>query len=327
MSAESVEGQRRVAPHWKLAGLFAGGLAAGCVLVQERERMAGALANVQDTLTNNGLAMIQKLSGMADAFVAKVHETFIAAAPPTSLEAAVRQGLTGQLEASVTTNEPQGRTQMLRNRPRSKDNDADDEDRGDPPYEEEIRHRTRRPRHTGPGQDDTPLQLRHPSRPAGAAASRDWQASLHAQEAGVDEQSNEAVLLSPSESMGTSDSSVAATVAANDARAQATSDVLIATRTAAIARAQVDPAGLIGARLSATWIDETFTCEVMMIREGLGGKFETLVKYDADQVEQWVVIGEPPYCHTLVDEATETWMRIDNAFIGARTLKCIGSRE
>ena len=36
--------------------------------------------------------------GVADAFLAKVHETFVAAAPPTNLEAAVRHGLIGHPE-------------------------------------------------------------------------------------------------------------------------------------------------------------------------------------------------------------------------------------
>ena len=82
MTAEPTADRRGVASHWKMAGLVAGSLAVGYALVQERERVAGAVANVQDTLTNNGLTLMQKLSEMADAFLAKVHETFVAAAPP-----------------------------------------------------------------------------------------------------------------------------------------------------------------------------------------------------------------------------------------------------
>ena len=85
MTDEPTADRRGVVSHWKMTGLLAGGLAVGYALVQERERVAGAVANVQDTLTNNGLTLMQKLSEMADAFLAKVHETFVAAAPPTNL--------------------------------------------------------------------------------------------------------------------------------------------------------------------------------------------------------------------------------------------------
>ena len=71
MTAEPTADGRAVASHWKTAGLVAGGLAVGYALVQERERVTGAAANVQDTLTNNGLTLMQKLSEMADAFFAK----------------------------------------------------------------------------------------------------------------------------------------------------------------------------------------------------------------------------------------------------------------
>ena len=98
MTAEPTVDRRGVASHWKTAGLLAGGLAVGYALVQERERVAGAVTNLQDTLTNDGLTLMHKLSEMADAFLAKVHETFVAAAPPTNLEAAVRHGLIGHPE-------------------------------------------------------------------------------------------------------------------------------------------------------------------------------------------------------------------------------------
>jgi|MDSW01.1.fsa_nt_gb hypothetical protein len=98
MAEQSTTDRRGVASHWKMAGLLAGGLAVGYALVQERERVTGAVANVQDTLTGNGLTLMEKLSKMADAFLAKVHETLVAAAPPTNLEAAVRHGLIRQLD-------------------------------------------------------------------------------------------------------------------------------------------------------------------------------------------------------------------------------------
>ena len=103
MTAEPTADRRGVANHWKMAGLLAGGLAVGYALVQERERVAGAVANVQDTLTNNGLTLMQKLSEMADTFLAKVHETCVAAAPPTNLEAAVRHGLTGRSQDALAS--------------------------------------------------------------------------------------------------------------------------------------------------------------------------------------------------------------------------------
>ena len=116
MAEQSTTDRRGVASHWKMAGLLAGGLAVGYALVQERERVAGAVANVQDTLTTNGLTLMQKLSEMSDAFLAKVHETFVAAAPPKSLEVAVRHGLTGQPDDAATT-APEG-SRSSRTRPR-----------------------------------------------------------------------------------------------------------------------------------------------------------------------------------------------------------------
>jgi hypothetical protein len=92
-------------------------------------------------------------------------------------------------------------------------------------------------------------------------------------------------------------------------------------------RAQAEPASLLGAQLSATWVNETFTCEVMMIREGKRGRFEALVRYEADGVEQWEVIGEPPYKHTLIAEPADMWLRTGSALIGEHTLERIGTRE
>ena len=107
MAAEPTVDRRGMASQWKMAGFLAGGLAVGYALVQERERVAGAVANVQDTLTSTGLTLMQKLSETADAFLAKVHETLVAAAPPTNLEAAVRHGLTGQFhDAAALRHQP-----------------------------------------------------------------------------------------------------------------------------------------------------------------------------------------------------------------------------
>ena len=354
MTAEPTADRRGVASHWKMAGLVAGGLAVGYALVQERERVAGAVANVQDTLTNNGLTLMQKLSEMADAFLAKVHETFVAAAPPTNLEAAVRHGLTGQSDDAVTTPVPRERPRAPRTRLRENDTNTDDENADDPAYQPEASHRRRRTRHSGPEQSVTPSQ-HCSSRAAGAAARSGWQASLRAQEAGeddpmtVEQQTNEAAAaMQPTAVPSRDESEVmdatavsplpkakeinatppATNAAVGDAQAQVAFDKLASAQTTTIAqRAQAEPASLLGARLSATWVNETFPCEVMMIRKGKGDKFEALVKYETDGVEQWEVIGEPPYKHTLIAEPADMWLRTGSALIDAHTLERIDSRE
>ena len=345
MTAEPTADRRGVASHWKMAGLVAGGLAVGYALVQERERVAGAVTNVQDALTNNGLTLMQKLSEMADAFLAKVHETFVAAAPPTNLEAAVRHGLTGQSDDAVTTPVPGERTRAPRTRLRENDTSTDDENADDPAYQPEASHRRRRTRHSGPEQSVTPSQ-HCSSRVAGATARSGWQASLRTQEAGkddpmtVEQQTNEAAaamqptavpscVVSPMpEAEETDATRPAATVAVGDAQAQFAFDKFASAQTTTIAqRAQAEPASLLGARLSATWVNETFPCEVMMIRKGKGDKFEALVKYETDGVEQWEVIGEPPYKHTLIAEPADMWLRTGSALIDAHTLERIDSRE
>ena len=181
-----------------MAGLVTGGLAVGYALVQERERVAGAVANVQDTLTNDGLTLMQKLSEMADAFLAKVHDTFVAAAPPTNLEAAVRHGLTGQSEDAATTPVARERPRAPKTRLRENDTNTGDENADDPAYQPEASHRRRRTHHSGPDQVVTPSQ-HCSSRAAGATARSVWQASLRAEEAGgdvpmtVEQESNDTV--------------------------------------------------------------------------------------------------------------------------------------
>ena len=355
MTAEPTADRRGVASHWKMAGLVAGGLAVGYALVQERERVAGAIVNVQDTLTNNGLTLMQKLSEMADAFLAKVHESFVAAAPPTNLEAAVRHGLTGQSDDAVTTPVPRERPRAPRTRLRENDTNTDDENADDSAYQPEASHRRRRTRHSGPEQSVTPSQ-HCSSRAAGAAARSGWQASLRAQEEGdddpmtVEQQSTtvpsrdesevmDATAVSPLPEAKEKDATrPAATVAVGGAvGAHVAFDKLASAQTTTIAqRAQTEPASLLGARLSATWhvlrgsswVKETCPCEVMMIRKGEeGDKFEALVKYEMDGFEEWVVIGEPPRKHTLIAESAEMWLRTGSALIDAHTLECIDSRE
>ena len=357
MAEESTTDRRGVASHWKMAGLLAGGLAVGCALVQERERVTGAVANVQDTLTGSGLTLMEKLSKMADAFLAKVHETFVAAAPPTNLEAAVRHGLIGQSQDSVSTHVLQERSGAPKTRLREKNKSTHDENADDPACESEASHRRRRTRHTGP-EDVTPSQHRF-SLAAGAVTHSGWQGSLPAQNAGQDDlmpvenKTDEAgITTEPPSSVATDPTSnksevtkatavspmpmpketdytqLAASMAVNDVQALVATDKPPSARTTAISqRAQAEPASLLGARLSATWVDQTFTCEVLMIRKGNGGGFESLVKYETDGVEQWEVIGEPPYNHILIAEPTDTWLRTGNALIGAHTLERMDSGE
>ena len=344
MTAEPTVDRRGVASHWKTAGLLAGGLAVGYALVQERERVAGAVTNLQDTLTNDGLTLMHKLSEMADAFLAKVHETFVAAAPPKNLEAAVRHGLIGQSEDAVI---PQERPRASRTRLRENDINTDDATTDDPAYQPEASHRRRRSRHAGPERNVAPPG-HCSSRAAGVAARTGWQASLQVQEAAEDdligvgpgddmavamntmesdvvEATAESPLPKPTEP---DDTPKATALAVNGGHAQDAFGTLSSAQTTTIAqRAQVEPASLLGARLSATWVNETFTCEVMMIREGKRGRFEALVKYEADGVEQWEVIGEPPYKHTLIAEPADTWLRTGSALIGAHTLERIDSRD
>lgn len=344
-----------MANHWKMAGLVAGGIAVGYALIQDRERVAGAVANAQDTLTNNGLILLQKLSEMADAFLAKVHETFVAAAPPANLEAAVRHGLTGQSDNAVTTPVRQGRPKAPRTRLRENDTNMDYEKADDPAYQPDVSHHRRRMRHSGPEQSATPSQ-HCSSRAAGAAARRDWQASL-LQDSGEDDskvikqQSNEAgaatqptaVAMQPTgdewEMMDATAvpplprekrnaTQPTSKIAKGDTHAKVAINKLASAQGATIAqRAQAEPASLLGARLSATWVNETFACEVMMIRKGKGDKFEALVKYDNDGIEQWEVIGEPPYKHTLIAEPVDAWLSTGSALIDAHTLRCIDSRK
>jgi len=320
MTDESTAERRSAVSHWKRVGLFAGGLAVGYALVQERERVAGAVANVQDTLTTNGLTLMQKLSEMSDAFLAKVHETFVAAAPPKSLEVAVRHGLTGQPDDAATTAPTSSRSS--RTRPREDGANTDSDDAGDPAYQPEPKRRTR---HTKTQQTVAPSRPSSP-RAAGAAARVGWQASLRAQEAGgndlapAGEQADEAA--------SAAESTSASTQSAGGEPAEAEATAALSSQTAALAqRAQAEPASLLGARLAATWVTETFASEVIMIREGREGRFEALVKYEADGVEQWEVLGEPPYTHTLIAEPVDTWLRTGSALVGAHTLECIDSRE
>ena len=103
---------------------------------------------------------------------------------------------------------------------------------------------------------------------------------------------------------------------------------LATTYTTALAqRAQLDPASLLGARLSSTWVNDMFECDVLMIRDGKRGRSEALVRYEDDNIEQWEVIGEPPYMHTLITEPADIWLGTGSAFIGAKTLERIYSRE
>lgn len=78
-----------------LAGLVAGGFAVGYALFQHQAHVAAAVKHVKSALTSNGLTMMQTCAETADSMLSNLHQTFVAAAPPASIEAAVRHGLTG----------------------------------------------------------------------------------------------------------------------------------------------------------------------------------------------------------------------------------------
>ena len=351
MPIKPIASRTHVRPHLKRVGLCAGALAVVYAAVQEHDHVVGQIANVQHMLTQNGLTLMQKLWEVADASLAKVHETFIAAAPPTNLEAAVRHGLIGRPEDTV----PRGRAKASAIRVRESDANADDEDGDDPPLEEKTGHRTRRARHSGPEQNAAPSQHRCSSRAAGANTNSDGRTSPWTQEAGgcnptATEEQNDKAASAAVPTSGESKIAAEAKPAADEPKTleavamAAAADpavdepkaleavamqpkTLEAVHTSIAQRAQADPAGLLGARLSSTWVDETFTCEVIMIREGQGGKFEALVKYETDNVEQWEALGEPPYMHVIVTEPAEAWLRTGSALIGARTLGRIDPHE
>ena len=358
MTDEPTADRRGVASHLKMAGLLAGGLAVGYALVQERERVGGAVANVQNTLTNNGLTMMQTISEMTNTFLARVHETFVAAAPPSNLDVVVRNGLTCQSAPPVS----QECLKAPRTRQREVEPNSGDENTDNSADQPEASHPKRRTRHTSREHNAIPSQ-HCSSRVVGTAAQSGWQASRQAQEASEDSlvvvrnHSDEAVattqpttvamgstgdesnvmvatavspLPSTNEAEDTPPDNTpsAAAIVVNDIHVQVAFDTLVSTQTTSITqRAQAEPASLLGARLSATWVNETFACEVVMIREGKGNRFEALVKYDTDGVEQWEVIGELPYKHTLIAEPADTWLRTGSVLIGAHTLEHIDCRE
>ena len=78
-----------------MAGLVAGGVAVGLALFQHQAQMAAAVKYVKSVLTANGLTMMQTCAETADSMLSNLHQTIVAAAPPASIEAAVRHGLTG----------------------------------------------------------------------------------------------------------------------------------------------------------------------------------------------------------------------------------------
>ena len=78
-----------------VAGLVAGGFAVGWALFQHQAQVAAAVKHAKSALTSNGLAMMQTCAETADSMLSNLHQQFVAAAPPASIEAAVRRGLTG----------------------------------------------------------------------------------------------------------------------------------------------------------------------------------------------------------------------------------------
>ena len=363
MSNESNQEHRTVARHWKLTGLLAGGVAAAYVLLQERERVAGALEHVQDRLTSNGLTLMQKLSEVADSFLMKVHKTFVAAAPPSHIEAAVRQGLVGRARVATTTTVcPEGervQTRMARQRQETADKNEDESEPTssngsgqrkrsacDAALEADgntqPQRRTLRACERLDTSASTQVQeAREDSRLTAADKQVDHNVSLSIDSTGADAQvaaaaagmSGTSVMANASRSLTAEPINAGATaavecMATRDAQSEKSCGRAVSTCATSISqRAQTEPASLLGARLSAVWVDDAFICEVMMIRQSDSGTFEALVKYEADDVEQWEVIGEPPYCHVIVEEPADAWSRKDNELIDARTLERIDGKE
>jgi hypothetical protein len=339
MTDESSSERRSMASHWKMAGLVAGGLAVGYALLQEQERLAAAVAHVQSTLTSNGLTMMQKLSETVDTFLANVHQTFVAAAPPTNIEAVVRHGLTGRPENPVVIPGFERRSKSSRTRSQDNDDTSTNAENAHDPHDLESHHRARRTRHTQPEQGVTPSQLCS-SQAAASSACGGRPASPHRPEVVADalisaEQHRDkaANVMAPSgdepKKLVPKGTDITPHTAMNDASVNNEPITTLATTytTALAQRAQLDPASLLGARLSATWVNDMFKCDVLMIRDGKHGRSEALVRYEDDNIEQWEVIGEPPYMHTLITEPADIWLGTGSVFIGAKTLERINSRE
>ena len=74
--------------------VYLAGGAAACVFAvwRNRETVHDVANDVQDTLSSRGETLLRKLQDLFDGTMHKVHEYFLAAAPPASLEAIVRKG-------------------------------------------------------------------------------------------------------------------------------------------------------------------------------------------------------------------------------------------
>lgn len=60
-----------------------------------------------------------------------------------------------------------------------------------------------------------------------------------------------------------------------------------------------------------------------MVRESekyINGRtgFDAHVKYEIDDHEQWELIGDPVFCHEIVTEPSQKWLRTGSEFIGAK---------
>ena len=445
-----------------------GSIAAAYTAWRNQERVMQVAGGVTETLTARGETLLQSLALLGDKFLSNIHDTFIAASPPASLESAVRQSLTGLSDATALSSqtnaaetsqaiaaETSQTSRRMREEAQGRDLSSDESDYEEVPPPQRRRQapaeqpavRTSR---SGPGSLE--LNLLRESSPAlapslvgplavGQCVKAKWQRGIdwHAgtitkvcqadtgdgagtYEVTYDDGDVEMVarrLIKPTPRPSALGHAVAASVpapaaepvasvatnaAASDPNAEqiysqlvnaskemksnageeavdvvgpagwsinwvprksrtsskgdvyfipptvgprinsvtglkahlglvtgacvpARSDVSLAQRF------QDDPAGLLGARLSATWPkhNKRYTSEVLMIRKHTIGasevpldievKYDALVRYESDAVEQWEVIGATPYQHTLLTEPEIKWQRAGSELVGVTTMR------
>ena len=82
-----------------------GSIAAAYTAWRNQERVMQVAGGVTETLTARGETLLQSLALLGDKFLSNIHDTFIAASPPASLESAVRQSLTGLSDATALSSQ------------------------------------------------------------------------------------------------------------------------------------------------------------------------------------------------------------------------------
>ena len=248
-----------------------------------RDKLAASCGAAQDALTEHGENLLIYLSEVADTVFQKIHQQFAFASPNEVLEGRVRQTLTRKT--------PPANKQT---RPRDEDGNWEND-----PMHDGVQHRARRTRHSSPEPAESPASVAVASL-ASSLASRPGAGATIGSESALqfDAAMEEGVPARETSEVGLPANGPERTLAQ---------------------RFQSDPAGLIGATLKSTWVDETYMCEVDMIRK-CGDKYLAGVVYEADGVYQWEKIGLPPYNHTLVSEPKEKWLRNGSEYVDAKVL-------